>query len=450
MRLLLWVGAAAVGLLAAACGGAGDAPGAPAQPTIVSFSANQPDFRMGERARLTAVFSGGTGRIEPGVGPVQSGVPVDTPALEGDVTLRLVVEAPGQPAAARVLALPVHHRDRLVPAGSFHSAYHSAVELPDGSVLIVGGWRGGRVHSAAIDRFDPGSGTFTPVGAMATGRAWPRPVVLDDGKVLIAGGETNAASGITFELFDPAAGTVVPAGVPVRNRVGHTATRLPDGRVLIAGGLEDDTAELWDPVTRTARPVDARLSNPREWHTATLLADGRVLLVGGYTMSNRYWLAELFDPRTEQFTPIGAPRTPGVDALALHFAHRMTDGSVLVAGGEGFTPGEAAVRPTAVVQRFDPATLQFTPLAGLLIPRTLMAGVALADDRVLLFGGIAADESFLASGEMYRAGRSPAPAASLVAGRAWHTVSRLPGGRVLIVGGLTPGGDIASDAWIYE
>ena len=135
-----------------------------------------------------------------------------------------------------------------------------------------------------------------------------RPVVLADGKVLIAGGATTIASGVTYELLDVGSGPGDARRRPVRNRVGHTATRLADGRVLIAGGLEENTAELWDPATRSARPVAARMANPREWHSATLLADGRVLLVGGYTMADAYWLAEIFDPRTEQFTPVGAPR----------------------------------------------------------------------------------------------------------------------------------------------
>ena len=127
------------------------------------------------------------------------------------------------------------------------------------------------------------------------------------------------------------------------------------------------------------------------------------------------------------------------------------DGSVLIVGGELFNPAVDEVgRASAAVHRFDPATLQFTPLPGLLVPRTLMTGVALADDRVLMFGGIAGDESFLGAGEVYRPGRAPLPAASLPVARAWHTVSRLPGGQVLIVGGLTPTGETASNVLIYQ
>jgi hypothetical protein len=106
----------------AACGGGSDGPAAPpvkpVQPTIVSLGADKAAYVMGERAQLTPVFSGGSGRIEPGIGTVQSGVAVTTAALDGDVTYRLIVEAPGRPAASRALALAVSHRYRLVEVGT--------------------------------------------------------------------------------------------------------------------------------------------------------------------------------------------------------------------------------------------------------------------------------------------------------------------------------------------
>ncbi len=451
----VWMWAAAAALLAA-CGGGSDGPSAPpaqpGPPTIVSLGADKPAYAMGERALLTPTFSGGSGRIEPGIGAVRSGVAVATPVLDGDVTYRLIVEAPGQAVASRALALPVDHRDRHVDAGTFQSVHHSAAELPDGSVLIIGGSRGESVFSNSIDRFDPATRSFARVGTMATGRAMARPVVLADGKVLIAGGATTIASGVTYELLDVGTGQVTPAGVPVRNRIGHTATRLADGRVLIAGGFEDDSAELWDPATRNARPVAARMANPREWHSATLLADGRVLLVGGYTVADAYWLAEIFDPRTEQFTPIGTPRlAPLAESLALHLAHRLADGTVLIAGGEKFNPDvDAAGRPTADVLQFDPATLRFIPQPGLLVARALPTGAVLADDRLVMFGGLATGDDYTSTGEVYRLGRAPQPTANLAVARAYHTVSRLPGGRLLIVGGEAPDRSAVTSVLIYE
>lgn len=441
---------AAAALLLAACGGGDDPPPTAAEPTIIGFSAETP-VPMGERAQLRPLFAGGSGRIEPGLGPVASGVAVATPPLEGDAVYRLVVEAPGKPAAVRTLAVSVQHRDRFVPASALASAYHAALELPDGGVLVIGGSRGDSVLSRALDRFDPATRSFRRIGEMATGRAQARAVLLADGHVLVVGGQTSAASGVAFELVDPATGRVTPAGVPVVNRTGHTATRLADGRVLIAGGLEESTAELWDPVTRSSRLLGARMSHGREWHTATLLADGRVLLVGGYSLASAYWLAEVFDPATERFTPIGAPRlAPFNESLALHAAHRMSDGSVLVVGGEHFIPDvDQATRPTSAVWRFDPATDRFAPQPGLLVPRALPASAVFADDRVVLIGGLDAN-GWMDSGELYRGARGGGATAGMGGARAHFTVSRLAGGRLLVVGGEAPNGDLIPAALIYE
>lgn len=453
MRTLQW-NMAAVALLLAACGGGADAPVSPpaTQPTITAFSADKAVFLMGETAHLTPVFGGGSGRIVPGIGPVQSGVPVSTTVLDGDATYRLIVEAEGKPAATRVLSLPVNHRDRYVEAGVFSSEHHAAVEMPDGRVLVIGGRRGASVLSNSIDVFDPATRAFRQLGEMTTGRALARPVVLADGRVLIVGGSTSIASGVTYELIDVPSGRVTPAGTPVRNRLGHTATRLLDGRVLIAGGVEDSSAEIWDPATGAARPVAARMSNPRDGHTATLLADGRVLLVGGFTMAPAYWFAELFDPRTEQFTALGTPRlAPRNEALGLHTAHRLADGTVLIAGGELFIPNvDRTARPTAAVLRFDPATGAFAPETGLLAPRTLLAAAMLADDRLLLLGGLGADGALTATGEAYRAGRGRTAIADLHVARVHHTVSRLPGGRLLVIGGEAPDGTLVPSVLIYE
>ncbi len=53
---------------------------------------------------------------------------------------------------------------------------------------------------------------------------------------------------------------------------------LPDDCVLV---IDSSHAELWDPGTESFRPVGP-LPQERQDHVAVLLSDGRVLLLGGY------------------------------------------------------------------------------------------------------------------------------------------------------------------------
>ena len=70
----------------------------------------------------------------------------------------------------------------------------------------------------------------------------------------------------------------------------HTATLLSDGHVLIAGGLAPtgdqlSSAELFDPRTGEFSPIGS-MTTQRNGQKATLLQDGRVLITGGYDAAN--------------------------------------------------------------------------------------------------------------------------------------------------------------------
>jgi len=92
---------------------------------------------------------------------------------------------------------------------------------------------------------------------MLTGRASHTATLLDDGDVLVAGGDGFDAGQQVWlasaERYHPATNTWTPAGSMAGARWSHTATLLPDHRVLIAGGMVPrdccalSGAELFDP-----------------------------------------------------------------------------------------------------------------------------------------------------------------------------------------------------------
>ena len=464
-RLLAPLMLSAMALALAGCGGgsskAANPPGGgtgtpPPAPTIQEFAADRALFFVGEDASLTARFTGGTGRIEPGIGEVQSGVPVAVRGLSGPVEFTLTVTSAAG-TVSRTLALRVDYRDQYRPAADqFAAIWHTASLLPDGNVLLIGGWRGGMAPSADFDLFDVATGEFQAMGALQVARQYHRSVVLPDGTVLVTGGDSWLGETPSAELVDPDTGNVRDAGEPVESRSDHSATLLPDGRVLLVGGIGTDgdealgisnSAEIWDPASETFRRVEGRMSVARVGHAAALLPDGRVLVVGGWTMDTDYVLAEVFDPATETFSPVPSPD----DRVRLeHTVLQLDDGSVLVMGGGVLADDPlAGLLPSSSVLRFfaDGTGAEVLPeLAG---PRALAVGGLADNGRAYLFGGMA-DWQPTARAESYSPDQGSTAIASLPFARYSHTVTRLADGRMLIAGGENDTMELIPLALIYE
>src|SRR5262245_37553143 len=139
---------------------------------------------------------------------------------------------------------------------------------------------------------------FVPTGRMAKGRIVHSATLLQDGRVLIAGGEPTGSA----EIYDPDSGTFAETGAMASVRYDHSAILLRDGRVLIVGGCRRGeacpvNAEVYNPDTGKFKATKD-ISVAQDVNAAVLLRNGKVLVFGGLT-------TELFDPVSETFVPIG-------------------------------------------------------------------------------------------------------------------------------------------------
>jgi N-acetylneuraminic acid mutarotase len=133
--------------------------------------------------------------------------------------------------------------------------------LGDGDVLVAGGTTDpqGDTALASAELYDPAKGTWAATGALTGPREGASATLLPDGDVLEAGGSdptgTPAADPLaTAELYDPTIQTWTSTGAMSAPRFDDTATLLDDGQVLVAGGEQSSnatsflsSAELYQP-----------------------------------------------------------------------------------------------------------------------------------------------------------------------------------------------------------
>ena len=306
----------------------------------------------------------------------------------------------------------------------------------------------------------PGVPGFSPTASLAAARLQQTANLLSTGRVLIAGGGApeDAAKA---ELYDPATGTFSPTGSMTTGRYGATATVLSTGRVLIVGGWSEDpnvpvlaSAELYDPASGAFAPVGS-MATPRAGHSATLLSDGRVLITGGQIENDNVFsalaTAELYDPTTGRFSPTGSMTVPRFN----HTATLLPNGHVLIAGGGGpagigGSPSLVSAPGLASAESYDPATGTFTATGSMAGARFWQTATLLSNGHVLITGG--GDRTGpLASAELYDPATATfAATGSMAAARYLQTSTQLASGLVLVAGGYADGVGSLASAELYD
>jgi hypothetical protein len=350
-------------------------------------------------------------------------------------------------ANSRTSVSAVSHSGSVSPAAPMLEprSGHSATLLQDGRILIAGGMRRNQDFYRSAEIYNPATGKFQPTGEMNIARVGHAAVLLRSGKVLIAGGWIGHGCTDTAELYDPATEkfTLIAKMTALRGR--PTATLLTNGDVLITGGADHPntsggtaSAELFHASSLTFEAVGpmhaARIS-----HTASLLPDGRVLVAGGRGDSVTA-SADLYDPATKRFTSTGNMIT----ARYKHTAGLLPGGKVLIAGGSDDRDWHGSLSSAEI---YDPRTGRFTAASSLNDGRFKLPDEAaqLPSGQLLIAGGSK-------QVEVYNPATGQFAIASGELSDAWHFMSetRLKDGTVLLAGGYPNNDQTTAQTWIFR
>lgn len=331
--------------------------------------------------------------------------------------------------------------------------------------------------------------------------------VLKDGKVLLVGGQdtrvidTDPVKGYreTAYLFDPGTKTFTATGSLIQARAGHMATLLSDGRVLIAGGMgyfkwpTDPNAivqeqpvkwgEIYNPATGQFEALPPPPDHPlypagsmRSAHGSTgqasTLFNGQVLMVGGPSGVQTYWPFDIFDPTTNLFdlTDIVTGNIANQEIFQTREGGAVValdDGRALLTGG-GRTYSVNESYPCGIsscvlneARMFDPQSPSaLVPVTGMTQARTGHTMTKLPNGKILIIGGsdhftLASTSTFLpnptATAEIYDPATGTfTPTDTMKWARSGHAAILLPNGQVMVVGGyLSATWDGTGTIWSY-
>ena len=148
--------------------------------------------------------------------------------------------------------------------------HHTATLLPNGEVLVLGGTQimppiGGGAAAAPVsldsaELYDPSTGLFQTAGKLLIARDFHSATLLPNGTVLVAGGYSHGFDGdaqpewnsmFVAELFDPMGSVSTEAASLKTDRAEHVATTLGNGQILITGGITGSLEFSPNPSTVT-------------------------------------------------------------------------------------------------------------------------------------------------------------------------------------------------------
>jgi len=240
-----------------------------------------------------------------------------------------------------------------------------SVMLNDGRVLVAGGWNSGELSSCEI--YNPNTGQWSTTDSLSYPATNFTLTKLSNGKIL-------AVYGAFSEIFDPETeiwGELTTLNFP---RTYQSAVLLQNGKVLVVGGDAANNykgCEIYDPETNEWT-LTGFCSYPKLWHTLELLSEGRVMAIGG-----GYEGCEIYNPDTEIWTEIDDLNEPRYR----HTSHLLPNGNIMAIAGRWGNHYNSSC------EIYDFQTQQWTYTDSLEIGRTNHCSEKLLNNKILVMGG---------------------------------------------------------------
>lgn len=386
------------------------------------------------------------------------------------------------------------------PECKFNQFFSVATLLKSDQVLITGGtcdrsrYRDDdlpNIPYTAVSLWDVKQKKWLSVSPMVTSRFFHTATQLNNSSVLIVGGESDP-DGLAPDVHPvlKAVEMFSQNTMELRDslnvaRAQHTATLLKDGSLLVVGGYDAkgtaiNAVERGGIYSWKNMPP---LKTARYGHSASLLADGKVLIAGGTGVGGKPLSSvEIYDPEKNSW----ADASPLLQTLSHPLATNISNGDVVIIGSDksqdGVTPYIFAMLWSANAQEWAPAGFlnsnnkpyALFPLSNDEIgiatdndilkwratkpitmqpnywPRLAFATCALQDGKLFIAGG-KSQETFLdwaeifdpVSGEFQLASRMQTP-------RGFAQCLTLDDGSVLVAGGWARAKDNTGSATDYS
>lgn len=319
-------------------------------------------------------------------------------------------------------------------------AFPTATLLPNGNVLLIGGYDGSNMLSS-VELYNPGTGSWSTTGSMASARDNQSSLLLPNGRVLVVGGLNSGGTLSTAELYNPGSGTWSTTGSMATTRRYQAMVLIPNGNVLAAAGFDGgnvlSTAELYNPGLGTWSTTNS-MATARDGAVATVLATGNVLVTGGFG-STYLSTSELYNPGAGTWSTTGALLSARISLVAA----LLPNGKVIVAGGN------AGGTDTNTAELYDPGGGTWSATGSMATTRESHTATMLANGSLLVVGGT--NGTPLSAAELYNPTvGSWSTSNSMASTRYNHTATLLPTGNVLIAGGQDAGGTTFSTAELYN